>query len=1253
MVALYGLWTVGVFLVPLIVIIFFTFAAECRETRLLNKDLNDKNLIDVDQYGASSTKKMVQSRVSELIREQKPEINLGIRASISSSVNTISKQTRVEDERKKDKATLKECYTEIIGTLFYGMFSPNMNFASKIEAELESNHSYCAIFFSKKIGYDRWLLTCKLCTCLNVSLMLIFALFHVQMPANDNSCYEHKTSDECLKRTSLFDPSVRLCHWHEWIEFPMLSGCSYNDHESAYTYRALITITFVVSVIMAPIISVVEYAFDVIIMAPKYSAANALLIPGYQDEDDAKLELNMRIAARVKLLRENLHSYRNELDFRGDIERLNLFDSEWGVYQCEEGEDELLFIDKIVAIMKQSITKYNRELVYFEKLQSVTRGLYMLFHFAMDLFGANTPTARIFEKKSDPQFHHMSPVSFPVKALVAFMVLSLNLIAIVVPIVIAEGHILYWVNAVIESCVAYVLLDIFFVEGGKFMLLHVAIPHQFREHAKYAYKTMMIALDKMCDGMEAAVANSSIDANIRNEISFSGQAVNNSIAAAAAAAAAADDFSVTDYMYESVALARSFPAQVESAVVLSHRSDMPGLMGVHWRGDFYANLFNGVTADSMQAKDSHESKFKLVTAHDSENISSSNLAGDISLNKHGVRISIFVHIWRSCVKLAITIYARFPVYSVRFLLHLLLPCITGGFVGLIWLLIKTVSAAIYVLVFLVLLIGTSAILYHSSYSAVSAKVGVPHPVDNDDSKEKGNTADLVERAAPTTTEIGQVNQKLSNIGPTMEEFMEEQRRQVAPNANRPAFDGLLSTPQSGQSRSRSQSRTNQKSTDSLKQLSNPDRELRGGNRFRTISQVTETPPSSTQSDATNNSNNVVSWNTARAAPLVAFREESPMPLNNLANISRSSTGGKNQYMSPLERELEKLERHADGHLSRQSDSVFAGVTPKSLPVKRMFDSPVPSEHSEDEDASNGNNRRSPVPPSHPMIADASRQYSFRKPLTSHKTVVATSNYDVNARNVPSPLIHARNENSNGRSVSNVKHFDPPTALSSVPTSLEEIQRMKEHLANLEAQMRTQTRQETDDADDEDDNGKQVTIRVATPPRHRNLQVSSARKSLQPHRLVVGPSSRSSSATSHDKLSSVDPTDTNKKDETDRSLIVSSNREDLLSTSGKLVADHAVTVKSTVTASRNWLGICDVPESTSAATNADDSTSLKDLYTQLRTANDVESFDQAGENTTVSIDSEVRSSRRAVFGDGKVASVRKHGVSGLTEDYDTL
>jgi hypothetical protein len=1136
-VALYGLWTVGIYLVPMIIIISFTFLADCRETRQLNKDLKNKDLTDLDPSSDDKGRKIIQARVAELIREPKPTIAEGLR-----EIKIVSADAAFGEALQNDKNTMKECYTEIIGTLFYGMFSPNHNFIGKIEAELEANHTYLAVFFSKKIGFDRWLLTAKLTTCLNMGLMLVFILFDFQQPVNNHDCYSHRSEKTCLHKVTPFDPSIFECRWQESQTFPrLLSNCSYNNYASAFTYRSLITITFAVFVIMAPVVTLVEYAFDEILSAPQYSTANSLLLPGNESQELAKQELNVKVATRVKLLRENIRIYRSELDFTGEIDRLNQFDGEWGIYPCDDGEEELLYIDKIVSSIRAAIYKYEKEFIYFETLESETRGLCMLFRFAVDLFGANTPTARIFKKKADPQFKEQTPISYPVKALFAFFLVCANVIALVIPVIVSEGHILYWINAVIEACVLYVVVDFLFIEGGKFLLMHVAIPYQFKEHAVFVYKTMIHALNAMCEsGHGQGYANTTYSSkNVETNDYSKFDRHTGGVA-----------FSATDYVFESVSLARSFPKQAESAIVLSHRCAMPGLAGIHWRGEYYTNLFNRVAADEMMNSYAAGTTYRHVQTGERY-----PFVGQIdrrTITQYADRpVSTFASIRRSFAKYAITIYARCPFYFVRLLLHLLLPSFLGGIVGIVWLLVNTVSVAVYILILITLLCGTSAILYYSQSS------GDP------------SAGRQVNKVADESIAVGDFPARSENMHPVLSEKVNDQWGQTSPSDK-----FVYSSSQSvnyGNEKDSSAQRWRHEYPDELSvQTGNGASKLMKPVQY---SSVFDTPRSSD----------------AGSTGPSASNKPSVRPLQFM------DSSKKRNLFGPLELELERLERRQ----LQQTGSIQAD---SQVAADIKYESRI------------GSFRSSPAVPSHPRPSSTSAfNPSIARISTASERQQMAPSPLIQAMN--SLYVPARDENKYFGDPEPLSDDLFLAGLNVTPKSLDDIQRMRAELAVLESKFQNQQQkhhnqiaEDEGNSDEEADFNNNVVVRVATPPKGPQNGILDGRRGqsilkrpAQPHRLVVDVSKADSALDSPSSNGSEIP---RKLEEVDEALLSGDGDPHNFAFSEHIV--NVVENRTTdqyVSYSRHHGKVEDaasVGDPYLSTTN--DSATLSDLYRELHDAN---------------------------------------------------
>jgi len=295
------------------------------------------------------------------------------------------------------------------------------------------------------------------------------------------------------------------------------------------------------------------------------------------DEDDCSAVDESKNNAKSSVARRNTASSADSVDSDAqklfqelsediDLQRRHLpmveveeFDGAWGIDPTGEflKRDQLSLcgyrrIDSALQIKNEikDVIKTSKEIA--DKLELATdqhTGLEILHLFILDVLGRDTAAARIFESKADEDFVTVRVVSRTTKMLAWCAVIFMNLFFVYFTIIKSYQKGVGWQRAFLMGCVTQLVIEIFFNETVDCIWVNFMVPSLVQADVHRVADMLYSAIDHLC-APETAETNHFLDA--------------------------------PSYLYVSVAVAKKFPALLESMVVRAFTSHMPGLLAEKW-----------------------------------------------------------------------------------------------------------------------------------------------------------------------------------------------------------------------------------------------------------------------------------------------------------------------------------------------------------------------------------------------------------------------------------------------------------------------------------------------------------------------------------------------------------------------------------------------------------------------------------------------------------------------------------------------
>ena len=190
-----------------------------------------------------------------------------------------------------------------------------------------------------------------------------------------------------------------------------------------------------------------------------------------------------------------------------------------------------------------------------EKLKIATDehfGLELLHLFILDLLGRHTPAAHIFATKSEEDFRHSQVVTRQTKLRCSLLVFALNFFFAYYSIVHGYQKGLNWQMSYLLGCVSQLVAEVLLFDTMECIWMQFLIPSLVSSEVERVNKVLSDVLDQLCA--------QSADSN----------------------AYASSILNAPEYLFVSANIAKANPQLMESIIVLSYQSHLPGELSHTW-----------------------------------------------------------------------------------------------------------------------------------------------------------------------------------------------------------------------------------------------------------------------------------------------------------------------------------------------------------------------------------------------------------------------------------------------------------------------------------------------------------------------------------------------------------------------------------------------------------------------------------------------------------------------------------------------
>eukprot|EP01036_Dinobryon_divergens_P026337 gene26337-biopygen21943 len=522
---------------------------------------------------------------------------------------------------------------EVIPSIFRGESD-----TLKTIREVFRRHKYAALVYTSNLTV---LNVSRIVTVQSMLMFILAVSYDLQSPSDDGSCVNWQTEASCVERKSYLDSTQTYCQWELTSADGM--GSSFSGYACSYrvpypTPQEVLSITVIVSVLTAFFLRPMEFFFK-ILSAP---ISNRDRIPfskrtgrgkGTEDSSFAELLRNHHISKMAgiqvrgipettittrSIARKSLrgltkipppHEGRlplakrenwNRLDrgaiahqfilteayFSKDAVKANLaiainrqrcvlsgmeldeFDSQWGILRHSEtilarsqssDLSDLLFIAGMFDRIYLDVESVrNSALAKIEALRVTTEeqtGLEVFQLFIADLLGRDSPAAKIFRSKLGEDFEQTKVVKYNKKVFAGAVLVTLNILFCYYSILYGSVRGEAWQMIYLGACLAQFFIEICINETLECLWLHYIVPQLAATEVIAAHRVLVDLVDTFC---RCQGADTDTQPLIRSPLN------------------------APDYLFVSTNVARAFPSLMESLIIQSYRTPLPGESAKQW-----------------------------------------------------------------------------------------------------------------------------------------------------------------------------------------------------------------------------------------------------------------------------------------------------------------------------------------------------------------------------------------------------------------------------------------------------------------------------------------------------------------------------------------------------------------------------------------------------------------------------------------------------------------------------------------------
>jgi hypothetical protein len=547
----------------------------------------------IHMYKAAA-KQESSSKFSSTLSTNKQMLLVGRRGGSSRKIQPLT-----------DDSALNIILLQYLSSFFPPIFKEDSPM-QRITNILWRRHRYLRVLF-QDTGLKRWINWLEAMTELTVSMYLLAVFYSIQWPSNDGSCASHTDERDCLKKKSIFDSSQPMCQWDASTDI-----CSWK--QPAFHPFALIVITVLVVLISAPLNIMISAIFKHVLLAPTKDEMRARLDLIRERRRSAVLLVQQRAALqqsangvnerkktlfiRTKILdvqletsciaaqkstkgyleaaaanpkavnNDALESICTELATFEKTSAASLddpskqrFQAQWGdllkTGYTDDPADEKM--SRLYCELQNTNEEAERMIEKLKNMTPVMRGVQILELFVADIMGRDSHEARIFLQQMEANLHNTMVITWGVKCMTISIVIIVNLYFVFTCMLYGRvnGH--DWQVGWILSCMVNFLMDAFIKQVNLAFFIYFLVPNMIYTHTNSIRNTMTGLINTVCDKVSRRQKSRQLYTPQQPQQRYRCDSENT-------------EFSATDYLFVSTKVAKAYPEQLESAIVMAYRT---------------------------------------------------------------------------------------------------------------------------------------------------------------------------------------------------------------------------------------------------------------------------------------------------------------------------------------------------------------------------------------------------------------------------------------------------------------------------------------------------------------------------------------------------------------------------------------------------------------------------------------------------------------------------------------------------------
>lgn len=183
-------------------------------------------------------------------------------------------------------------------------------------------------------------------------------------------------------------------------------------------------------------------------------------------------------------------------------------------------------------------------------------GIEILHRFIMDVLGRDTPAGYIFAGKTSEDFKHSPVYTLRAKVIVSIIIVAANMLFVYYSVLRGYVQGVDWQKQYVIACVIQMILEIYLFETFECIWINFLIPSIVASEVQRVNRQLLGIIDDICD--KAA----------------SGQRIN--------LTDSKHPLDATQYLFMSTRLANAFPTLMESMIVRTYHTHLPGELSYKW-----------------------------------------------------------------------------------------------------------------------------------------------------------------------------------------------------------------------------------------------------------------------------------------------------------------------------------------------------------------------------------------------------------------------------------------------------------------------------------------------------------------------------------------------------------------------------------------------------------------------------------------------------------------------------------------------